>query len=263
MKLLITLFITFAGQAQGQSENSFATLFQKGVQSYQTKDYPEAKKSFEEALALRPTSPQVLANLGHIEYQQGNKALAIGFWRKALYQSPGLISVQKALSLGLDELPVKEIPHKIQFSEEFRSKFLIPTPFPLAMGMTALLFFLFAWFLLSYLGEQKKSQEEERPHKKSILPPLIFGVLWILGFVLTLLKGWDLEVPRATVLVDEVSVKAGPTEKSPELFLLYSGLEVVIKGKKDSWMQVYYPGGYTGWVEKDTLFHHAGKLNGQ
>ncbi|RYZ80842.1 MAG: hypothetical protein EOP06_24605 [Proteobacteria bacterium] len=88
------------------------------------------------------------------------------------------------------------------------------------------------------------------------------GVLLLVGFVfcasLTLLKAYDLSIPRATIVVDKVSAQTAPGEGQTALFDLYAGFEVIVRSAEKDWIQITYPGGLTGWVKKDSLLATSG-----
>ena len=69
----------------------------------------------------------------------------------------------------------------------------------------------------------------------------------------------DLQIPRGTVIADKTSVYSAPDEKSVALFDLYGGLEVILDSQKDSWVQVTYPGGLTGWIPKTSMLQTSGR----
>ena len=64
-------------------ESSFA----EGVEAYREADYERAAKSFEEAIAVRPSSG-TLENLGKAEWQRGQTGPAIVAWERALWLDP-------------------------------------------------------------------------------------------------------------------------------------------------------------------------------
>jgi tetratricopeptide (TPR) repeat protein len=56
----------------------------KGLIYFGIKDYSQAKQMFQKAKALNSTNPQLLVNLGMVDYMEGNKDGALSFWEKSI-----------------------------------------------------------------------------------------------------------------------------------------------------------------------------------
>lgn len=61
--------------------------------------YDNAKMAYNQALALNPKSPMVLAFLGRLEFGQGNREEAINFLNQALNEKPDYAEAQSLLNL--------------------------------------------------------------------------------------------------------------------------------------------------------------------
>lgn len=252
--LLFFLSTTFA------QNPTFEALYKTGVQNYQEKKFEEARDAFTKSVALDPTNTSALTNLALTEFQLGHKGLAVALLRKASALDPDFSTPRAALKFVLPQLDVKEIPHEIQLWETLRSQFLSPVPQSAYLLLTALLLFSSGWIFLGYFGKRKFAIKKQLP-----FPPFPFvGLLFALGFIfclsLALLKSYDYQIPRGTIVADKVSVLAAPEEKSAPLFDLYSGLEVIINSANGDWLQVTYPGAMTGWIPKASVLHTTGKL---
>src|SRR5690349_14393843 len=65
------------------SGKSFEEYFHQGTKSYQEKNYPLAVENFKKALEIQPESTTILTDLGLSYYQQKQRGLAIGYFRRA------------------------------------------------------------------------------------------------------------------------------------------------------------------------------------
>jgi tetratricopeptide (TPR) repeat protein len=259
-------FFALAGGAQPSSEaatpppSTFEELFKNGVQSYQSGKYDEARELLSQALDKDPNSVSALTNLALTQFQLGKKGYAVALLRKSLALNPDFPTSKAALQFILPQLEVKEIPHEIQFWESFRSQLLEPVPMWVYLFLTALFLFAAGWLWLGFFGRRRKALKDNE-----LLPPFptvafVLALGFVICFSLNVLKIYDFQTPRGTVIADKISVLSAPDEKSVTLFDLYAGLEVVLLSVNNEWVQVTYPGALSGWVPKATVLHTSGKV---
>jgi tetratricopeptide (TPR) repeat protein len=238
---------------------TFAQLFELGGKAYQTKDYAAAKTAFEQALQLEPRSEHALTNLALTEFQLGQKGRALGALRRALQLNPEFSTSRAALAFIEKQLPVKEIPHEIQWFEKFRESFLNYFSLNIFLAMTALFLLSAGWLGLRYFSERKSAIEEERPLPKASFTWSLSVLGLILFSTVTAMKAFDEVKSRGTIVLEKVPVKSSPDQNSPDLFDLYEGLEVIIEQNREAWIQVTYPGALSGWIPSESLFSHEVK----
>lgn len=246
-------------KAESPTWPNFEKAFHAGVSSYQAHKYDEARLAFGQALEKDPNNVQALTNLALTRFQLGQKGWAVALLRKAHNLEPDFSTPQSALQFILPQLDVKEIPHEIQLWETTRTSFLVPFSLSGFLGITALTLCAAGWLFLTYIGRRREALREEKPLPAFPLIPTLIALVFIMSLGLTLLKIWDQEIPRATVVADKVSVYSAPDEKSVALFDLYAGLEVVVSSVNQDWVQVTYPGALTGWVPKKDVFQTSGR----
>lgn len=238
---------------------SFEEYFGRGTKSYQEKKFEDATLNFEKALDLHPDSATVLTDLGLSYFQLQKKGLSVAMFRRALYIDPSQTVAEAALKFVLSQLEVKEIPHQIETYERLRSTVLNSASLNGFHILTALLLFSCGFIWLRFLGRRRKAFEEEQAPPSTPVIGLLLGLALILSFSFTLLKIYDLTVPRATIIADKVSAQTAPGDGQTGLFDLYAGFEVIVRNAANDWIQVSYPGGLTGWVKKDSLMSTSGK----
>lgn len=265
----LCLFTSIRGNAEDATPTTttfsaekldFPQAYQKGVEFYQAKSFPDAVVAFKQAVLLRPDSVNALTNLGLSFFQIGKKGSALGVLRRAMMLDPDYSTPRSAHEYIFGQLPIKEVPHEIRWYDEFRKNYLDAVSLNALGAITALFLFSAGWLSIAYFAARKKSKEES-------LPPAPFspitGVV-IAGFALSLFftmsKAVDQQTVRATITIEKVAVHSAPDNGSPELFDLYEGLEVSISQRMGTWVQITYPGASSGWVPQSSLFAHQGKI---
>jgi tetratricopeptide (TPR) repeat protein len=246
--------------AQGTSQviKTPQESFQSGLLAYQNKNYQQAMTDFEESLKSSPSNAAALTNLGLAAFQLGKKAWAIAYFRKALALSPGLTTAQQGLDFALSQTDIKEIPHQIETYELVREKLLEPVSEFSYFWILAFLMFLFGWSLLQYLGRRKKALQEDTPAPTFPWISVVSGFFSVVFLMLGLMKVYDLQIPRATVVEEKVAAQSAPGENQLNLFDLYGGFEVIVRNHSGDWVQVTYPGALTGWIKKNSLYVTSG-----
>lgn len=260
--LILILFCVFVfenTQAQPELQTETKTdAFQEGLNALQTKNYQQAQTKFSEFLKTQPDNAAALTNLGISVFHLGQKPWAIAYFRKALAVSPGFPEAQRGLDFVWSQLEVKEIPHQIQNYEIIRELLLVPASEFAFLWLSSVIFFLFGWSLLSYLGQRKKALEEDLPFPGPPWMSVVAAVLFIITTTLAGLKIYDVQIPRATIVESKVAAQSAPGENQLNLFDLYGGFEVIIRNHSGDWAQVTYPGAMTGWIKKDSLYLTSG-----
>jgi tetratricopeptide (TPR) repeat protein len=259
ISLLLCLIIGLSYECWAQDTPTFAQLFETGGKAYQSKDYNAAKTAFEQALKLEPHSEYALTNLALTEFQLGQRGRALGALRRALKVNPEFSTSRAALTFIEKQMPVKEIPHEIQWFERIRENFLNHFSLNIFLVMTALFLFSVGWLGLRYWSERKAAIEDQRalPKASFTWSLSLIGLVVFLGF--TILKTVDGLHDRATIVLEKVPVKSAPDANSPDLFDVYEGLEVIVEQTRDSWAQITYPGALSGWIPKESLLLHEVK----
>lgn len=256
----LTLFcaINWASEEPAPS-STFEEFFKDGVQNYQKKDFEKAKNAFERSLEKDPSNLSAMTNLALTEFQLGKKGYAVALLRKAKNLDPDFSVPSAALKFVLPQLDVKEIPHEIQLWENIRNQFLVPVPLTAYLILTALLLFSSGWTLLNFFGSRKRALKEDAPLPGFPTVSFILCLSLVTTLSLALMKIYDFQIPRATIVSEKISVLSAPDEKSPSLFELFGGLEVIVLSANQDWVQVNYPGALSGWVPKSAVLHTSGK----
>lgn len=255
IKVGVWLPILFAGLcwAAGPKDD-----FARGIQNFREQKFQEAEEAFKAALASGGNSSPVIFNLGLTELKLGKKGMALALWRKALFSDPNYWPARQARDMVASEIEAPAIAHEVSNWEWLRNTLLNPISLRSYLGLLALLMAFTGWTLIRYFGRRSRALEEEKPLPT---PPVIGFVLafcFLTVLLLTAAKVYDYFSPRGTIIVPKAEVKTGPGKESTTLFEIPEGNEVILKDSTDSWVQITYPGGMTGWVAKDSVLSSSG-----
>lgn len=256
LPLVFALSVFWTGAANAaSSQNSAAAKseFSAGVIAFQKNQVDQARTHFYSALNDDPNQVATLFNLGLVEQRAGKNGKAIAIWRKALALSPGYYPAEKAIEWTKPKLERAAIPHDVEFWESLHDSALSVMTMEKFETLTAVLFFIFAWATLTYLGRRRRAILDEKPLPGPPIAAILAGLFFVLIGLLSLAKAFDIQDVRATVVVKKIEARALPEKDATALFDLYEGLEVIVRGSRQGWIQVNYPGGATGWVSRDAV----------
>lgn len=247
-----------AAETASAPTGSFEQIFRQGLEAYQGKSYEKAREFFENATQLQPGNTAAMVNLALSYYQLGDAGRAIAYFRRTLVIDPEQTEALNGLKFAWSQLPVKEIPHRIETMESLRDHFLLPVSLPMYLGLTAILWLATGWFFLAWLGQRRRAlQTEMAPPPFSPRSGLLF-VLALLATSLAILKTYDASVPRGTIVGEKIPAQSAPDRAAVPLFDLHPGFEVIIREMRNDWVQVTYPGGLTGWISQKNLIPTTG-----
>lgn len=199
-------------------------------------------------------------NLSAIAFEKGDTVNAYIWSKKAVTLNPDN-SFAKTLSAEIAKKyqPV-QIPHQISTIETLQKVTLNHASMDfLLIGF--LVFFGISLFLaLKNWLERKKNQIESE--NLSMQKKNSMGL--VIGFSSTLLiaavflffciiKWEDLSTPKAIVINDKTSVQTASGGNQAAIFEASAGLEVDVLKIEPEYVQVRYPGAFSGWVSKKNL----------
>jgi len=244
--LALTGSLLFAAAVEEQD------LFQKGLAAYQSKQYAEARDSFQKLLDQGQISASLLNNLALTVYELDQKPLALALWRKALSLRPGFPPAMK----GRDFLESKMTMRPLE-GDSFSlwaHRNLESISFYEILWFNALILAIAGWFGLKYWGERSAALEEELP-----LPPfpsMATAFLLILAFSLTVvvMKARDSSMVRATVTGAKATVRSLPSIDGVSLFDVNGGAEVLVRQAQSEWTQVQNTEGSSGWIKNSDIY---------
>lgn len=228
--------------------------FSKGLSAYNQKQYEEARSQFSEALKENPQNVAVMLNLALSFYQLGQKGMALGYLSKAVKLDPAFQEAVTAIEFVKKDLKSNAVPSKESTYEYFNKTIASQISLNMVLFFAAFTL-LFSGFLgIRYLANRKKAHDEELDSPDFPVVGVVFLVLFLFSGLVGAAKIHEAYTPRAIVLADSTSIKLTPGQEQADLFVLNEGSEVLVGQIQNDWVQVTYPGSYTGWVLKEKIF---------
>ncbi|MBC7466375.1 MAG: hypothetical protein H7256_10315 [Bdellovibrio sp.] len=247
-------------------QQQFKQHFQEGLALQQEKKWDDAVRKYQTLLdegqgAITAEQASVIYhNLSTIAFEKGDNLNAFIWSKKALSLNADN-TFAKALSTEIAKKyqPV-QIPHQISTIETLQKVTLnnVGLDF-LFLGF--LIFFAFSIFLaLKTMLARKKNQIESENlsiQKKNSVGLIVSfsSALAVSAFFLflTVIKWSDISVPKAIITTDNTSVQTASGGNQAAIFEAAAGLEVDVLKIEPDYVQVRYPGAFSGWVSKKNL----------
>lgn len=248
MKSLILPFLLLFLGATAQAEDM---TFQQGLTFFQTKDYAKAKEFFEKAAKDHPQEASIFHNWALAELQAGRKGEALALWRKALSVDPAFLPARKGRDYIEGRFQMRAF-EKDPWARSTRRE-IESVGMDELLASVALLLGLSGWLWLRYFRKRRTAYQEMLPNPPFPSVATIFSILLLLGTTVLTLKFSQRFVSRATITGDKVSAKSLPNDQSVALYDLGEGVEVLVKRRQDTWLQVTNSDGLTGWVPAHQL----------
>jgi tetratricopeptide (TPR) repeat protein len=228
-------------------------LFEEGIKFYESKDYAQAVDLFKQALDQQPNNVTLLVNKALAHYELGQKFESYALLKKAITLNPASEAAQQGLEFISNQVQVKEVPHNIEFYEQTRSLLVKPFSPNTPLAFLLVLFALTGIYWIRHLSQKKKAFLAGEDSLPMGTPGWISFVLCLFSLFWTVFYKWDLQVPRALITKETLALHSAPTANSPTILELNGGLEVRVLRKQDQWVQVQFPGSFSGWTEKDSV----------
>ena len=258
LKTIVALcFFTLSFAVYAQDAGSKESIFQKGIQAYQSKQYEDARASFQSLLDQGFVTAEILHNLALTQYQLNQKPLALALWRKALSLDPSLRAARNGRDFTEGELNQRGY-ERDQITQFLRSLLEYVSLYE-ALWMVALMIGAAGFLWIRYLGERKTAFDEELPLPTFPTAAVILSSMLVVWVAFTGLKARQSFKVRATVIGSGVNARSLPAEDGVGLFELRGGSEVLIRRANDGWSQVLNSDGSSGWIKNSDLFITSGR----
>ena len=227
--------------------------FEEGNKLYLEKKYDEAFKQYQSQLEKDPLNTSVLVNIGLTEFHRGQPLMAIGYFRKALAINPQNATAEAGLKYVSKQSKLPQIPQNLSTLDLINTYYLDNISIE-ALFIFSLIGFGFSGYLwIRYLGRRKQSYEKETALPPTPVIAVILSVFFVIFSLSFILKLWDAQFTRGSIIVEKISLQTAPGEDQVSIMDLYGGFEVKILQRKDDWLQIHYPGTPSGWVKKSTV----------
>lgn len=228
-------------------------LFKDGVKYFEAKDFSQALDQFNQALDLEPNNVTLLVNKALTHYELGQKLEAYAHFKKALMLSPDSEAARQGFEFVAQQVQVKEIPHQIELVEQARALLVTPFEFSTPLAFLFILFVLTGVFWIRNVSQKKKAFLRGEDAEPIGTAGWFSSILFIVCSIWTAFFAWDSSQPRGLIKKETLALHSAPDVNSPTILELNGGLEVRILRKQKGWIQVQFPGSFSGWAEKDSV----------
>jgi tetratricopeptide (TPR) repeat protein len=240
-KVLSFLLFTFYSIT---SANDCNIQFKKAVQFYEAKQYASSVEQFNRCLDQGIKNAEIYYNIANAQYKDGNLALAILNFEKALKINPLDLDAIHNLTIAQSQQLDKQvsIDRKSIF---YQTLYLIPINWSLQISVLLIL----AWISFVLFSKNKSDQVQLRLYALAVVIFII--AVPIIGS--TTYRIYQNEFQKyGIVLNDKAQVLTGPSSKSNSLTTLNSGYKFEILETQNKWSKVKFEDTY-GWVLKKSL----------
>lgn len=249
-KVLLIVFFSILTTTNAWANESFL----KGYEEYKKKNYSEAQSQFLKVLQENPNNLAVLLDLSLSYYQNNQKGLAMGYLLKANKLDPNFEPVNQSLEVVRSQLKANNVPQKESDFELFRKSVLNKISLNSILTLAALTLLFAGYLWIQYFSKRKKANDEELDLPDFPVIGVIISLVFIVFASLGLAKVYEEFTPRAVIITENTEIKMAPGAEQAQLFVLQEGSEVLVGQIQNDWVQVTYPGSYTGWVSKEKIF---------
>jgi tetratricopeptide (TPR) repeat protein len=232
---------------------SAQSLFQEGVKNFEAKNFDSALNSFEKALIIEPNNVTLLVNKALAHFELGQKYEALAHMIKAQKIDPDFQPASLGLEFLTQQIQIKAIPHQIELYEQIRNLLVINFNLYLILFFVLIFFSLLGAFCIRHYNQKRQAflagQDPEPVSNSTWISTSLFIVssFWALFFV------WDSQQSRGVIRQESITLRTAPDVNSPTILQLNGGLEVRLLHRQDNWIQIQYPGSFSGWVEKNSV----------
>lgn len=231
-----------------RAQNDPQILFVKGNNAYKEAAYDTALNYYLQADSAGFTSWMLHYNTGNAYFKTGNSARAILHYEKALRLSPGNKDVIHNLKFA-EKTTVDDITAMPKFFYENVWNTLL-TVFSSSTWfiITSAFFWLFCLgmvlFVTNFNGLKIAGYY--------LIPAA--AVLCALSFTITYAADHRLQADHEAVIMDStVKVKSEPSSTGKTLFVIHSGLKVLVRTEEAEMVEIQLPDGRVGWIESSQL----------
>ena len=254
--LFLSFFVLSSAMATPPDENP-EYLFEQGLKAYSDGNLEQAKEFYANAYTLEPNNPNLAYNLAVVFMAREEIGASIAMLRRAIHLSPTFSSARKALEKAFEKTSTQTASEKLTNYEVLRFYLLGRIPAMIFFFITAILFLFAGWTFIGWLGQRKRAKIDELENPVIPTSAIVLLSCLAISLFLTGFKVFDGFQTRGSIVEKNVELHSGPSSEHPKIAELFEGFDVIIKRRKDQWVQVQHPGGYSGWLDSSKLFEYS------
>ena len=262
------LFVDFGSMPQESMtfQQLFPQLFQLGLAQQKEKKWDDAIAKYESLLdqgrsAITDEQGSVVFhNMAVCAFEKSDFTNAYVWSKKATTLNSGNTFAHNLFIEVSKKFQPAQVPHQISAVESLQKVALKNVSFdPLLAGFLVFLFFAIFSGLKLWLSRKKDQIESENlsmQKKQPITAWIGVSLLTLLTAVflfLAIIKWDDLSLPKALISAENTSVQTAAGGGQATIYDASVGLEVDVLKIQGEFVQVRYPGAFSGWVAKKNL----------
>ncbi|MBC7740832.1 MAG: hypothetical protein H7061_01450 [Bdellovibrionaceae bacterium] len=239
-------------------ENTGQQLFEQGLALQQQKKTDAALEFYQKALDKGPdqlTSAQasvVYHNMSTLAHEKADYLRAYIWSKKAVSLDSGNRIAKDSLEQFSKKFEPPQVAHQISGYENFKSLLRLGSVDAYSL-LTLVLFFFSLALTFKYLIQRRKDQVAELPPKSFSWSSLGLAILTTLFLIFTIIRLADESTLRGLIVTEKTAVQTAPGENKPVIFEAQTGTEVEILRVQTDYIQVRYPGAFSGWVQRKNI----------
>lgn len=249
-------FVDFGSMPQ---ENvSFQQLFEQALSSQQQKNWDVALDLYQQALdkgqsqITKQQTSIIYHNMSSVAFEKADFLKAYIWSKKSLALNPHNQLAQDAFAQYLKKFDPPKVAHQISTYENLQNMTQIAS----VDVWTLLSIFLVAASLRLFLKsifENKKNLINQVEKKSFSFLTLAITILSLISIGFTALS-WSRENTNyGLILTDKSPIQTAPGENKPVIYESQAGVEVEVLQFEADYIQVSYPGAFSGWVSKKNI----------
>lgn len=209
--------------------------------AYRARDYARAIMLYRSLVDEGANAPEILLNLGHAYYEDGQVGQAILHYLRAQRQNPRNMTIDASI------MRVRAIRANYQGDPAHVIDNLASATYTIATERelaTAALVVWSGWFVLLGLSFVR--------WRRTLRRVLAFSAIFVLLLSALSFARLYADTYRPGAVITELTapVLSGPSSEYLELFELYSGAEIRILERQGGWARFILPDGRSGWVSR-------------
>lgn len=246
---MVLTALLLAGTLMAPAQSESRQLLQAGNTAYHNQDYETAINRYESILQKGYESVALYHNLGNAYYRNGDLAMAVLNYQRALRLRPGQADVQKSLEAVQGQLQATNI--HIEQSGVVRLWTSVQQVFRTRAWalLGVLLFWVGIGGLIAWQFAPKRSQR-----KLGFLGGLAILLLSLLPFAFAYGRAQqEFYHHKAVLMAEETPLHVAPDAQSEPVLTLYGGETLTILDEISGWYKVELSDTTVGWVPKDLV----------
>lgn len=240
----IFLFVITVSDSFPYQDVSPESLMERANKLYLEKKYDDAILIYEQLVSEGYESTELFYNLGNAYYKISKPGFAVLNYERALKLSPSDEDIIHNIDLVNSRLvdKVDSLPEFFLFSwwESLLSLFSLTGWSYIAYTLLLLVL----GFVIFYFFAGSSNQQ-----KISVIGggvSLIF--LLIIISLLAVKLNREVNIKSGVIIVQVVTAKLAPDEKSNDAFIIHEGLKVKVEDKVEHWFKIRLQDGKVGWL---------------